>query len=199
MKEFIEFSVVPAGSRLLEISVRAQGDNMTISAGADTVCTFGVPWTPLEFMQEAARRGHPPTQFYLFPSDLGLAASDTVCVAERRAAFYRKWMSIAAEVHEEEKQLKEREIRACEALGASEAGRISKARHMAGRMSFASGQIFGRLSKSCLKAFYSVLERSSTELDPGTVAALSMYVEIAQDASATINFLWPKAVCLCVH
>ena len=109
-------------------------------------------------------------------------------MAERRAAFYRKWMSIAAEVHEEEKQLKEREIRACEALGASEAGRISKARHMAGRMSFASGQIFGRLSKSCLKAFYSVLERSSTELDPGTVAALSMYVEIAQDASATINF-----------
>ena len=55
-------------------------------------------------------------------------------------------------------------------------------------MSFASGQIFGRLSKSCLKAFYSVLERSSTELDPGTVAALSMYVEIAQHAPArTIN------------
>ena len=69
-------------------------------------------------------------------------------------------------------------------------GRISrsKARHMAGRMSFTSGQIFGRLSKSCLKAFYSVLERSSTELDPGTVAALSMYVEIAQHAPArTIN------------
>ena len=69
-------------------------------------------------------------------------------------------------------------------------GRISrsKARHMAGRMSFASGQIFGRLSKSCLKAFYSVLERSPTELDPGTVAALSMYVEIAQHAPArTIN------------
>ena len=74
----------------------------------------------------------------------------------------------------------------------------SKARHMVGRMSFASGQTFGRLSKSCLKAFYSVLERSSTELDPGTVAALSMYVEIAQHAPArTINL--GQRPCLCVH
>ena len=45
-------------------------------------------------------------------------------------------------------------------------------------------RFFGRLPKSCLKAFYSVLERSSTELDPETIAALSMYVEIAQYAPA---------------
>ena len=118
VKEFIEFPVVtpqvtiPAGSRLLEISDRAQGDNTTISAVADTVCTFGVPWTPSEFMQEAARRGHPSDSISSVPEELKraiweLAASDPVCVAERRAAFFRKWMSIAAEVHEEEKQLKE--------------------------------------------------------------------------------------------
>ena len=118
VKGFIEFQIVtpqvtiPAGSRLLEISDRAQGDNTTISAVADTVCTFGVPWTPSEFMQEAARRGHPSDSISSVPEELKraiweLAASDPVCVAERRAAFFRKWMSIAAEVHEEEKQLKE--------------------------------------------------------------------------------------------
>ena len=68
-------------------------------------------------------------------------------------------------------------------------GRISrsKARH-GGTHELCEWTDIWTLSKSCLKAFYSVLERSSTELDPGTVAALSMYFEIAQHAPArTIN------------
>ena len=80
-------------------------------------------------------------------------------------------------------------------------GRISrsKARHMAGRMSFASGQMFGRLSKSCLKAFCSVLERSSTELLSRNRGGPQHVCRDCPTRSCEDYQPWPKAVCLCVH
>ncbi|CAE7255146.1 unnamed protein product [Symbiodinium sp. CCMP2592] len=118
IKDFIEHPLItpqvtiPDGSRLLEISPRTEGENSTIPAEADTICTFGVPWSPGEFLKEAAGRGHPADAISTVPEPLKrsiweLAADDPSAVAERRASFFRKWMSVASELYEEEKALKD--------------------------------------------------------------------------------------------
>ena len=57
-------------------------------------------------------------------------------------------------------------------------GRVSKseARRVAGRMSFAVGQVFGRLAKACLKVFYSLVESRTNRLSAEMVKAVEMYV-----------------------
>ncbi|CAE7634617.1 unnamed protein product, partial [Symbiodinium microadriaticum] len=118
LKEFIQYPVVtpqvtiPAGSRLLEISQRTRGEDGSVPAEADAICTFGVPWTPEEFVREAAQRGHPADLISAVPEPLKstvweLAARDPSEVAEKRASFFRKWMKVASELHEEEKMLKD--------------------------------------------------------------------------------------------
>ena len=69
-------------------------------------------------------------------------------------------------------------------------GRVSKsdARKIAGRMSFAVGQVFGRLAKACLKVFYSVIESRSNRLSEDMVRAMEMYVfSLRHDPPRTIN------------
>ena len=69
-------------------------------------------------------------------------------------------------------------------------GRVSKAeaRRIAGRMSFAVGQVFGKLADSCLKVFFSVIENRSSRLTEDMVQAIEMYVySLKHDPPRTIN------------
>ena len=69
-------------------------------------------------------------------------------------------------------------------------GKVSKseARRVAGRMSFAVGQVFGRLAKACLKVFYSLVESRSNRLSEEMVKAIEMYVfSLRSGPPRTIN------------
>ena len=119
VKDFIPFPLVtrqvtiPEGARLLDVSFETPGAGDNIQpASADCTCTFGVPWSPREFMKEAADRGHPASSVNALPKVLKdviweTAADEPAAIAERRSKFFRKWMSVASEIHEQEKSLKE--------------------------------------------------------------------------------------------
>ena len=60
----------------------------------------------------------------------------------------------------------------------------SHASHLAGRMSFAGGQIFGRLARSCLKVFHAKTHSRSGKLDEEAIAAIEAYCMLLLNAPA---------------
>ena len=62
----------------------------------------------------------------------------------------------------------------------------SHASHLAGRMSFAGGQIFGRLARSCLKVFHAKTYSRSSKLDDEAIAAIEAYCMLLLHAPAKV-------------
>ena len=62
----------------------------------------------------------------------------------------------------------------------------SHASHLAGRMSFAGGQIFGRLARSCLKVFHAKTYSRSNKLDDEAIAAIEAYCMLLLHAPAKV-------------
>ena len=97
--------LIPPNSRLLAIIPTTDGD---VDARQ---CTFGVPWKPHEFVQEAALRGFPNNFAEVVPNELdeailNLATQPHHVIAKRRSDFFRRWLSRAADLHTQEEQLK---------------------------------------------------------------------------------------------
>ena len=60
----------------------------------------------------------------------------------------------------------------------------SRAKHLAGRMSFAGCQVFGRLAKSCLRVFHARTLSRDGKLDDEALAAVKAYCDILKRAPA---------------
>ena len=100
---------LPENTRVLSMQPDTEGVEVALPANK---CTFGIPWTPHKFIKEAALRGHPNSLSLAIPPELksaiwSLATSPPDQVAQLRAAFFKKWMNKASELHEQELGLKE--------------------------------------------------------------------------------------------
>ena len=100
---------LPENTRVLSMQPDTEGVEVALPANK---CSFGIPWTPEEFIKEAAARGHPNSLSLAIPPELksaiwNLATSSPEQIAQFRAAFFKKWMNKASDLHEQEIALKE--------------------------------------------------------------------------------------------
>ena len=96
-------------TRVLSMQPDTEGIEVALPANK---CSFGIPWALDEFIQEAARRGHPNSLSLAVPPELKsviwkLATSSPEQIAQSRASFFKKWMNKASELHEQEIALKD--------------------------------------------------------------------------------------------
>ena len=77
----------------------------------DCLLTFGIPWSPMDFVKKAVEAGHPSLFLDPLPPALQdavsfVAGNEAHVVSEFRTVFFKKWLSIANSISKEEFEVK---------------------------------------------------------------------------------------------